>query len=323
MEKDWFARMADTPNSKNGILMAAATYEIARTYGDAPLVSKDFIEGVSGCRSGYRFTVHPLEADGSSMRLDNVDAEIDYIRLWKLRVTCEKQAPEADLDPDHAVETTALIARDLRTAFVLRVPKWGFPGETPRRERMNVTIDGHPAKLNYSRHRDPNSVTVIPETDNMASLAELQSAASGENPPRRARMMAAEAAFQAFWNPSASPVTAVVVAASACEVAIHSCIRHLETEQTRPLIKKLVPKGSQAKLSPPVLVDTVIPLLTSRRLADENPRLWGSIKELFKARDIGVHQGILPEGIHAPRMAQVARIFTRWIEELEMECKKV
>lgn len=216
--------MADTRRSAGSKLTASVTYNIADTYGDAPTVPLEVIEGIRGYRSGYDFTVQPLEPNGSAVELSDDETDVTMIWLWKLHITCQMQAPQSDLDPDEAVEITGLIARDIKTALVLRIPKLGFPGETPRRENMVVTIDGQRVKLDSHRHSDPNSVTLVPDFGNEVTLTELESAASGESPPSRARMMVAEAGFQAFWNPSASHVTAVVVAASACEVAIHTAL---------------------------------------------------------------------------------------------------
>lgn len=81
----------------------------------------------------------------------------------------------------------------------------------------------------------------------------------------------------------------------------------------------MLPRGSQAKLSPAELADGVIPILSNRRLEDEIPDLWVSIKKLFKARNTAVHQGVLPEGTPAVVLVQRARVFVRWIEELEVE----
>jgi len=62
-----------------------------------------------------------------------------------------------------------------------------------------------------------------------------------------------------------------------------------------------MPDGSQAKLAPRAVVDKVLPVLTGRRLATEDGALWGGLKLLFAARDVAVHQGVLPAGANAPR----------------------
>lgn len=312
--------MPDKRRSTDSELITSATYRIAQVLGEAPIVPVAFKDGIEGYRCGYRFTAQALGANNEQVTLgDDEASDVTDIWLWQLYITCQKRAPRSLLDPDEAVEITGLIARDIKTAIILRIPKMGFPGETPRRENIDVTIDGERAKLDAVRHYDPNIVTLFPAPGNEITLDELTTAASGQSPPSRARMMAAEAGYQAFFNSSASDVTAVVVAASACEIAIHACVRHLSSGHSQRLIEKLLPKDSQAKLSPKDLIDGVIPLLTGRRLADEYPNLWGSIKELFSARDKGVHQGVLPEGAHAPMLVQQARKFVRWAEELDVD----
>lgn len=304
-------------NATDSELLAVATYRIGRTLGEAAVVPAGLAQGIRGQRNGYDFRVSaPSDVDGGSTEARG-DDEPSTSTMWcyELSVQCRKFAPLDQLDPNDALRLTGLIARDVLTALVLNIPKLGFPGETPPRETFSVTIDGEQAKVDAATLRDPNSVTVVSTT--VVSLDQLTEAATGQHPPSRARMMAAEAGHQVLFNPRASEVTAVVVAASACEVAIHECVRKLASGHTERLVKSLVPQGSQAKLSPKDLLDVLIPLITGRRLADERPNHWGSIKKLFSARDDGVHQGLLPPDTDAKHLVNAARSLVWWIEGLE------
>ena len=134
-----------------------------------------------------------------------------------LSVECRKSAEFSQLNPDEALQLSATIATDVFARLVLNLPKLGLPGETPHRESFDVTIDGVAAELDHSRHADAGSVMVFAPT----VVGRDEQAARGDLKASRARAMVAEAGYQVLFNSKASEVTAIVVAASACEVHTH------------------------------------------------------------------------------------------------------
>lgn len=133
-------------------------------------------------------------------------------------------------------------------------------------------------------------------------------------------MMVAEAGYQVLFNPNASQVTAVVVAASACEIAAHECVRLLAHADMERLTSYLIPKGEQARLSPKAVIDKLIPTLAGRRLADEDSALWGCLVRLLSARDVAVHTGSLPPDCKPAHLVNgAARLFVEWVEGLYVD----
>ncbi|MDQ4111337.1 MAG: hypothetical protein M3306_09585, partial [Actinomycetota bacterium] len=76
----------------------------------------------------------------------------------------------------------------------------------------------------------------------------------------------------------------------------------------------------QAVLSPKDVIDVVLPVLTGRRLSEENSDLWGSVKKLMRARDMAVHQGELPDWAEPERLVAYAKKFIEWTESLPGSC---
>lgn len=270
-------------------LVASADYRFGMVVGEMATVPAGLSGGVTGSRDGYRFRVWaPDTRDDPTLRRGTEDT------MWCLTFGVEVRttAPRSALDPDGALLLNGAIARDLFTSLVLNAPNLGFPGTMPKREGWKVTIDGEPAPLTARKHDDPNAVMIL--HDQVVSLDALQEAASGTRPPSRARTMVAEAGYQVLFNPNASRVTAVVVAASACEIATHACVRRVAKGNLQRLTTKLIPPREQAVLSPKDVIDVVLPVLTGRRLSEENSGLWGAVRNLMRVRDTAVHQGKLP-----------------------------
>ena len=290
-------------------LVASAKYRFGRVMRDAALVPADLIGGVSGQRGGYRFRVSTEAA------LRGADDQLEHATtVWchVLLVECAVEGERAELDAAEALAINHEIARDVFMALVFRNPTLGFPGLPPERESHSVTVDGARIHVNSGDLLEPYRVMLI--NSDVVTLEELQRAAAGERRPSRARVMVAEASHQVLYNPRASKVTAVVVAASACEIAIHECVRRLASAPMDRLVGALIPVDGQAKLSPSEVVDRVIPALGGPRLADENGHLWATVKELFKARNKGVHRGSLPEGADAEALVRSAQRFIGWLE---------
>lgn len=290
-------------------MVATARYCFGRTLGMMATVPSGLTTGLVGQRDGHMFRVTAPDT--------RVASEPSSETMWcgTFDVEVRKLADDvAGLDPDEALGLTARIARDCFTQLVLCAPNLGFPGATPQRESADVRIDGESAPLDYGRHRDPNAVMIV--GGQVASLTDLQQAAAGEHPPSRARMMVAEAGYQVLFNPNASQVTAVIVAASACEIAAHECVRRNAEADLGRLASYLVPPGQQAKLSPSAVIDNLIPALTGRRLADDNSALWGRVKGLLRARDEAVHQGSLPPNCSPMHLVKGAEEFVKWVEGL-------
>lgn len=230
-----------------------------------------------------------------------------------LNVEVRRTGEPTGLDPDDGLRLTAHVARDVFTRLVLNAPNLGFPGALLNRERQTVTIDGQPAPIDHAKHHDPNSVTLL--HDQVVSLGDLQIAVTGTRPPSRARTMVAEAGYQVLFNPNASKVTGVIVAASACEIAAHACVRRLARGHLERLTTHLIPPAKQAKVSPRAVIDNV-PVLTGRRLADEDGSLWAALSKILAARDTAVHQGELEEGTNVLYLVSKARQFVEWVETL-------
>lgn len=296
------------------VVRATATYMIGNgTLGESAVIPAEMVDGASGERDGYKFRVRaPDPVDFNDSKRD-----ADSSKLWcsALIVDCERAGPPETLDGDEALAMTAAIASDVLTALVLNLPKLGFPGELPRRTDYAVFIDDQDAKLDWQELRDPYDVLVVAQQS--LTMDEILAAASGTYKPSRAQLMGGEAHYQALFNRRASVVTAVVVAASACEVAAHECVRRLASGDLRKLIDELIPEGDQAVLSPTKIVQLVIPVLSGRKLSDEHSALWGEVRKLFRARDVGVHQGKLPAGTEALKLVVAARKFIQWIEDVQ------
>lgn len=296
-------------------LIASADYRFGQVVGEMATVPAGLSDGVTGSRDGYRFRVWaPDTRDDPTFRRALEDT------MWCLTFSVEVRTsgPHSDLDPDGALLLNGEVARDFFTSLVLNAPNLGFPGAMPERESWTVTIDGEPVPLDNRKHRDPNAVIVV--RDQIVPLETLQEAAAGTRPPSRARTMVAEAGYQVLFNPNASKVTAVVVAASACEIATHACVRQLATDDLERLTTNLIPPDKQAVLSPKDVIDVVLPVLTGRRLSEENPDLWGAVKKLMRARDMAVHQGELPDWAEPIRLVAYAKKFIEWTESLPGSC---
>lgn len=301
----------DGSASMRSELAAFAEYRIGTTVGEMATVPARLVEGMSGTRDGYKFLVRsPDTRESPGCRIEPVDT------MWCLTFSVEVQVsgPRDELDPDGAIVLNRQIATDLFTRLILKAPTLGFPGAQPRCESQSVTIDGRPAALDPDIHRDPNSVILVP--DGVVTMDELLDGARGSQPPSRARMMAAEAGYQVLFNPNASKVTAIVVAASACEVAAHACVHATTTDDLHRLTDWLIPTDKQAPLSPLKVIDILIPALTSRRLCNEDSELWKDVKALFAARDTAVHQGRLPDRTPATRLVNQAKRLIEWVETI-------
>lgn len=296
------------------VLIASADFRFGKVVGDMATVPAGLARGVGGQRNGYDVRISAPDTTVTPSRGATAEDQPDPMWCLVLSVECRKEGDRSELDPDEALLVCKAVARDVWTALVLNLPKLGFPGETPKLETSSVTIDGERADLDSRKHMDPNSVLVV--TDRVLTLDEIRSAATGDQAPSRARMMVGEAGYQVLYNPKASQVTAVVVAASACEIATHACVRRLATGYLEQLVSEILPERSQARLAPKAVVDKVIPVLTARRLATEDSDLWGAFARLFGARDTAVHQGELPEGTDAAALVDQARRFIEWVEAL-------
>lgn len=105
-------------------------------------------------------------------------------------------------------------------------------------------------------------------------------------------------------------------AAATCVVAIPACIGHFSTARTQSLPTTGRFRGAQATVSPDrscCYCDSA----SYHRRRGRAPRLWGTSNKLFKARNTELDQGLLFEVLHASMLVQQARIWIRWLEELE------
>lgn len=210
-----------------------------------------------------------------------------------------------------AFERILAVARDVADTIWTAQQTQGFAGAAPKIVRHELTVDG------VKRHfglASQHGMGVLFGNLPAVTYDAVREAVEDARRPSTARLLLAQATRWGLADHFASKSAALLLAASACEVAIKSAVSQDPLGRLGTLPKVLDPDGSQAPLSAAALLEHVIPLAVGRSIGAENPGFLKKYKELAKMRNAIVHTGLqIDQQALQPHLNTARRLIT-WID---------
>lgn len=204
------------------------------------------------------------------------------------------------------------LARDVADTIWVAQQTQGFAGSAPRIIRHELEVDGAASRFDLAQEHGIGVMFVgLP----MVMYDDLRLAAEDAVRPSVARMLLAQATRWGLAEHFASKSAALLLAATACEVAIKSVVSRDLYGHLGTLAGVLDPQSRQAPLSPSALLEHVVPLALGRLINEELPGLIKKYKALTKLRDTIVHTGTQIDQKTLRPHLNTARQLLDWIED--------
>ena len=201
-------------------------------------------------------------------------------------------AGESDIEVEEAqAEAFAYLvqlAGDVADSIWVEQATQGFAGSAPKIVRHELQVDGSNQHFKLAQRHAAGSVFLnlpIPQYE------DVRRAAEDAVRPSEARVLLAQATRWGLAEHFASKAAALLLAATACEIAIKSVVSRDPYGNLGNLANVLDPVDKQAPLSPGTLLEYVIPVSLGRSVTDDEPGLIKKYKELTRLRDSVVHTG--------------------------------
>lgn len=212
---------------------------------------------------------------------------------------------------DVAFEALLNLAGDISDTIWVRQQTQGFAGVPPRITRSELSLNGRPHPFELATRHAGGSVFVGLEPP---SFADIEAAVTRGDRPRPSTLLLAQATRWGLAEHFSSKSAALLLAASACEVAIKTAVTEDPLGRLGSLAGALNPEGRQAPLSPLALLEHVVPLLLGRSIEADHPGIIGRYKRFSRARDHVAHTGqILTKDQMWPHL-NTAREIVGWLE---------
>lgn len=187
-----------------------------------------------------------------------------------------------------AFEEVVSLARDVADTIWIDQSTQGFAGAPPRLRSSALKVDGTKRTLHQAAFygmREMFAGSPVPTLD------DLTAAISESVRPSLSRLLLAQATRWGVADPHASKSAALLLAATACEVAIKHAVLSGTKKDLGSLPSALVPKDRQAPLSPKALLQHVVPLALGKFVENDHPGLLKEYGKLTSLRDTVVHTG--------------------------------
>ena len=208
------------------------------------------------------------------------------------------------------------LASDVADTIWVAQQTQGFAGSAPKIIRHELEVDGVTTRFELAQRHGMGAMYVGLPT---VTYDALQLAIEDTVRPSVARMLLAQSTRWGLAEHFASKSAALLLASSACEVAIKSVVSQDPYDRLGTLASVLDPQGSQAPLSPSTLLEHVVPLALGRSISKDQPGMIKRYKAITKLRDTIIHTGaqIDQETFH-PHL-NTARRLLGWIEDRLVE----
>lgn len=204
------------------------------------------------------------------------------------------------------------LARDVADTIWAAQQTQGFAGSDPKIVRHELEIDGSTSEFHLaSRHGMGAMYVGLP----MPSYDDLRRAAEEGVRPSVAQLLLAQATRWGLAEHFASKSAALLLAASACEVAIKSVLSSDPHGNLGTLAGVLDPEGRQAPVSPATLLEHAVPVALGRSINDDLPGVVKRYKGLTKMRDSVIHTGAQISQAELHPHLNVAREVVGWVED--------
>lgn len=220
---------------------------------------------------------------------------------------------EAVTDASHCLLD---LSRDVADTIWVAQSTQGFAGAVPKIIRQELEVDGIARDADLARKQGGGTIFVgLP----LPMYEDVRRAVEEDVRPSVASTLLAQATRWGLAEQFASKSAALLLAATACEVALKSIISLDPRDYLGTLVNVLVPEGKQAPLSPGVLLEHVVPLTIGRSIKDDLPDIVTRYKELTKLRNHIVHTGCqIDQDAFWPHL-NTARQLLVWIDDRTSE----
>lgn len=223
----------------------------------------------------------------------------------------------ADVLNDAGIDEVFNVVIDVATGVAdtvwVNYPNGGPAGTAPLMQEFSLLVDGQPVP--YMRGTRFGHGTVVVGWK-PATRESIESAVRGDSRPDLPRILLAQAHHYALSNPRGSKSAAMVLAATACELAVKSLLVECCSPATAKLVSALIPARSQSKLSPPDLLARVLPVALGHTLTKEDNELIRKYRTLYSARNKLSHAGHVPDDATVVLHVTTTRSLLTWIEHL-------